>query len=337
MTYIALVSSTPLTSDSAAFAVGPWDRRTGTSVGHYHVLSRLGGGAQGVVYLARDTELNRLVALKFFLPRDHQDQEFKDRIVREARAAAAAVHPHICSIYAIGSTSDGEVFIVMPYCAGQTLKHTLQKGRLDVQEAVQIAVEIADALGAAHAEGVVHRDIKPSNLMVTPNGVAILDFGCAQYTDAERVSFAGEFVGTAAYMSPEQSRGERVDARSDVWSTGVVLYEMLTGVAPFEGSHSEALVHAIRHETPAPLSHYVSDIPPELDALVMRALRKDVRERVQSAQALAGALRRVQERTWTMQPAFVARAFGFFDQLRWRWIGMLPARAAMFGRSITTS
>ena len=316
----------PMTPITSAISAGPWDHRTGSYVSHYHVLSRIGGGAQGVVYLARDTELNRLVALKFWLPVDDRDEDAMGRFVREARAAAAAMHPHICAIHGIESAPDGQVFIVMAYCGGQTLKQVLQGGRLDPREAVEFAAQIAEALAAAHAEGVVHRDIKPSNLMLTANGVSILDFGCAQYTDWSRTSASGELVGTAAYMSPEQSRGEEVDARTDVWSTGIVLYEMLAGTAPFEGSHPEALVHAIRHDAPRPLSHFVQGIPWELETLVMAALRKDLRERVQTASDLANGLRRIQQIAWTRQPTRLARALTFLKQSRSRLMDSVPAR-----------
>ena len=316
-----------MTPNTSTINAGPWDHRTGSYVGHYHVLSRIGGGAQGVVYLARDSELNRLVALKFWLPADDRDEGAMERFVREARSAAAAMHPHICAIHSIESTPDGQVFIVMAYCGGQTLKQVLQAGRLDAQEAVEIAAQIAEALAAAHAEGVVHRDIKPSNVMLTTNGVSILDFGCAQYTDWSRSGVSGELVGTAAYMSPEQSRGEPVDARTDVWSTGIVLYEMLAGGAPFEGSHPEALVHAIRHDAPPPLSRHVQGIPWELETLVMRALRKDLTERVQTASDLASALRRIQQ-TATRQPTRLARALAFLKQSRSRLLDSVPARAS---------
>ena len=222
----------------------------GTTVSHYSVLSRLGGGAQGRVYLAHDTRSDRLVALKFLLPQCGEDDLAVERFIREAKAGSAATHPNICSVYGLESTSDGQLFIAMSYCEGQTLKQRLERGALPLEEAVAIAVQMADGLAAAHAHGVVHRDVKPGNLIVTPDGIKILDFGLARLAESLQLTFESAPCGTAAYMSPEQSRGDQVDARSDVWAVGVVLYEMIAGEAPFRGSHSDAVVYAIRHDQP---------------------------------------------------------------------------------------
>ncbi len=294
------------------------DRLVGTSVSHYSVLSRLGGGAQGRVYLADDTSSNRRVALKFLLPQCCQDDVAVERFVREAKAGSAATHPNICSVYGLESTSDGQLFIAMSYCEGRTLKQRLEHGPLPVEEAVAIAVEMADGLAAAHMHGVIHRDIKPGNLMMTPDGIKILDFGLARLDDSLQLTFESTPCGTAAYMSPEQSRGEQADARSDVWSTGVVLYEMIAGQGPFKRSHPDAVVYAIRHDAPGPLASRFRGISSELEAVVMRCLRKDARERFQSAADLARALRRVQQHESTAHPGWWTRTMATLAQSR-RW------------------
>jgi len=183
----------------------------------------------GVVYLAKDTKLERTVALKFLPPRWMHDEGAKQRFVREAQAASATNHRNICIIHDIGQTDDGQLFIVMAYYDGQTLKQKLERGPLPIPEALEIATEVAEGLAKAHAQGVVHRDIKPGNLIVTDDGVKILDFGLAKLADAAlKLTVEGSTLGTVAYMSPEQARGEEADERSDIWALGVVLYEMLT-------------------------------------------------------------------------------------------------------------
>jgi serine/threonine-protein kinase len=301
-----------------------FDRLVGTAVSHYAVLSRLGVGAQGRVYLARDNRNDRLVALKFLLTQYCQDDLAVERFVREAKAGSAAAHPNICRVYGLESTSDGHLFIAMSYCEGRTLKQRLESGALPVEEAVTIAMQLADGLAAAHAHGVVHRDIKPGNLVMTTDGIKILDFGLARLADSLQLTFESAPCGTAAYMSPEQSRGESADARSDVWSAGVVLYQMLTGEAPFKGSHADAVVYSIRHDAPRPLRSRLRGISAELDAVVMRCLRKDVNGRFQSAAELARALRRVQPNASTIQPGWWARAIATLVHSR-RWSATIPA------------
>ena len=271
----------------------------GSSVGHYVIVSRLGGGAQGVVYKAKDSKLKRLVALKFLFPHLCDDDWARERFIREAQAGSAVEHPNVCAIHSVETTPEGHTFIVMSYYEGLTLKQTLRQSRISVDDAVDIAAQIAEGLAAAHAHGVVHRDIKPGNLMMTDYGVRILDFGLASLADSTQLTLAGSLLGTPAYMSPEQTRGEEVDARSDVWAAGAVLYEMLAGRAPFRGAYPDAVCYGIRWEAPPALTTCGCEVPVELERVVMRALSKDRSERFQSAHEMAVALRRLQGRRTT--------------------------------------
>jgi Tfp pilus assembly protein PilF len=275
----------------------------GTTVAHYEIVAKLGGGGMGVVYQARDTRLGRLVALKFLPQQWSHDENAKQRFVREAQAASATDHAHICTVHDIGSTDDGQLFIVMAYYDGQTLKQKLEAGGsrpetagagLEVDEALRIAGQIAEGLAKAHAQAVVHRDIKPGNLMLTEDGVKILDFGLAKFADSLQLTIAGSTLGTVAYMSPEQSRGEEADARSDIWAVGVVLYEMLTGELPFKGAYPEAVSYAIRNDQPAPLVGRKPEITPEIERLVFRLLEKDPAARYQNAREVARDVRLLQ-------------------------------------------
>ena len=252
----------------------------------------------GVVYLARDTKLERAVALKFLPPQWCHDAGAKQRFLREAQAASATNHRNICIIHDVEQTADGQLFIVMAHYDGPTLKQKLEQGPLAAAEAVEIAAEIAEGLAKAHSQGVVHRDIKPSNLVVTEDGVKILDFGLAKLADAAlKLTLEGSTIGTVAYMSPEQARGEEADERSDIWALGVVLYEMLTGGGPFKGSYPEAVFYAIKNEEPAPLDDTVPDLPEGIVPIVRRALAKDPAERYQNARDLCRALRHLQGRS----------------------------------------
>jgi tRNA A-37 threonylcarbamoyl transferase component Bud32/tetratricopeptide (TPR) repeat protein len=265
-----------------------------STVAHYQVLARLGSGAMGVVYKARDTKLGRLVALKFLPPEWSHDEDAKQRFVREAQAASSTDHANICTVHDIQSTDDGRLFIVMAYYEGQTLKQRLAAGPLTVQDALAVATQVADGLARAHAAGVVHRDIKPGNVILTEDAVKIVDFGLAKFADSLQLTQVGALMGTVAYMSPEQLRGHEATAQSDVWAVGVMLYEMLSGHPPFQGGYAEAISYAIRHETPAPLRLQRPEVSEEVEQLVFRALHREPGVRFTSGRELARALRQVQ-------------------------------------------
>jgi hypothetical protein len=273
------------------------DPLIGRTVAHYEILAKLGGGGMGVVYQARDSRLGRVVALKFLPSQWSHDEDAKQRFIREAQAASATEHRNICTIHDVGTTDDGQLFIVMAYYEGQTLKQRLAAGALPVDEALDIATQVADGLARAHGQGVVHRDIKPGNLILADDGVRIVDFGLATFADALQLTIAGSTLGTAAYMSPEQVRGEAADAGTDVWATGVILYQMLTGHVPFRGTYAEAIAYAIRHDAPLPLRGSRPEVPEEVEQLVFRALHKDTAVRFQSGRELARALRQVRGQT----------------------------------------
>ena len=267
------------------------DPLVGRTIAQYEIVARRGGGGMGVVYEARDTKLGRRVALKFLPPQWSHDEPAKQRFVREAQAASATDHPNICTIHDVGTSDDGQLFIVMAYYEGETLKARLARGPLPLQEALDIATQVADGLARAHANGVVHRDIKPGNLILTEDGVRIVDFGLATFADALQLTIPGSTLGTAAYMSPEQARGEPADARADVWAVGIILYEMLAGHVPFQGAYAEAIAYAIRNDAPAPLRATRPEVPEEVEQLIFRALHKDPAIRFQNGRELARALR----------------------------------------------
>ena len=256
-------------------------------VGRYRVLERVAGGGMGVVYRAEDGQLGRSVALKFLQPRLDAGDSAAERFRREARTVAALEHPNICTVHEIGETADGQLFIAMPLYEGETLQRRIAGGPLAVDEAVAIALQIVHGLAKAHGAGVVHRDVKPSNVFVTADGmVKLLDFGIAKLMGAALTTTGAGPLGTVAYMSPEQARGDAVDARSDLWSLGVVLYEMLAGRPPFAGDNSIVVLDAIQHERYAPLAEHRPDVPPAIVKIVDRALTRALDARYQSAQAL---------------------------------------------------
>ncbi|MFT5144884.1 MAG: serine/threonine protein kinase, partial [Thalassolituus oleivorans] len=265
---------------------------TGTTISHYRIVKELGKGGMGVVYKAEDTKLDRTVALKLLAPHMLSSESDRARFYREARAAAALHHPNIATIFEIDETGDGSPFIAMEYVDGAQLDDGLKLKPLPVDEAIAIAVQIAEALKAAHDGGIVHRDIKSANIMLTKDGVAkVLDFGLAKTDASTKLTQMGSTVGTIAYMSPEQARGEEVDHRTDLWSLGTVLYEMLTGQLPFPGAYEQAVVYGILNAEAEPVTSLRTAVGAEVELIVQKCLRKERDHRYQSAADLLADLK----------------------------------------------
>ena len=263
----------------------------GSKLGPYEIVSQLGAGGMGVVYQAHDPRLDRHVAIKLLPPDLTRDEIAKQRFLQEAKAASALDHPNICTIHEINETEDGQLYLVMAHYEGETLKDRIAKGPLKLDDAIDIATQVGEGLAEAHGAGIVHRDIKPANLLVTKTGVVkILDFGLAKLAGSEGVTQTGTTVGTVAYMSPEQARGQEVDHRTDIWSLGVVLYEMLAGTPPFQGETLAAVVHATLEHRQPPLSGASSPV----QGAVTRALSKDKAHRYQAVADLLTELRALQ-------------------------------------------
>jgi serine/threonine protein kinase/tetratricopeptide (TPR) repeat protein len=271
----------------------------GKVISHYKILERLGGGGMGMVYKAEDTRLKRTVALKFLPPELTRDLEAKERFIHEAQAASALQHANICVVYDVDETADGQMFISMEYLEGQTLKKMIERGPLELDQAMRYAIQIAQGLIDSHAHGIIHRDIKPANVMVTSHDVAkIVDFGLAKLSGRTMLTKTGSTVGTAAYMSPEQARGETADHRTDIWAMGVVLYEMLTGRHPFTGDYEEAVTYRILNEDPEFVTKIRPEVPIRLDHIIERAIAKDPARRYQTVDELCADLEAVsRERT----------------------------------------
>src|SRR5262249_11515910 len=277
----------------------------GTKLGPYRIVAPAGAGGMGEVYKGADTRLNRTVAIKVLPEHFSQDPEMKQRFEREAQTIAAMNHPHICTLYDVGQ-QDGTEFLVMEYLEGETLDTRISRGPLPLDEALKVAIEIADALDKAHAQGVTHRDLKPGNVMLTTSGAKLLDFGLAklkqQTTSPDTPAPAGAntttpgtIMGTMQYMAPEQLEGKEADARTDIFAFGALLYEMASGKKAFEGKSKAHLIAAIVSVDPEPLSKQQPEIPPALDFLVKRCLEKDPEDRLQTAWDLLSHLNWIME------------------------------------------
>jgi len=249
---------------------------TEKTIAHYEILEKIGQGGMGIVYKANDTKLDRLVALKF-LPKELTfNPEAKERFIQEARAAAALDHPNICTVYEINETDDGQTYISMAYIEGQSLREKIRYGIMKIEEAFDIAIQIAEGLQEAHRKGIIHRDIKPGNIMITEKGQAkVTDFGLAKLEWGADLTKTASIMGTVAYMSPEQAKAEKVDQRTDIWSLGVVLYEMLTGTLPFIGERDQSTLYAILHEDLKPLRSLRKELPETLEKVAKKALAKN--------------------------------------------------------------
>jgi len=256
----------------------------------YEILEEIGKGGMGIVYKAKDTKLDRVVALKFLPAELTQDVEFRERFIQEAKTAAALNHPNISIIHEIDE-DEGQTFIAMEYIGGKSLKEKIKSGFLSLDQTVDIAAQVASGLREAHSRGIVHRDIKPANIMLTEKGQAkIVDFGIAKLAGKMEITRAGATIGTVAYMSPEQAKGEKVDLRSDIWSLGVVLYEMLTGQLPFKGDHDQSVIYSILNEEPRSPKELREDLPDSMSALIGRTLQKNPSDRFPSADDFLNAL-----------------------------------------------
>jgi len=264
----------------------------GIFAGRYQIIEELGKGGMGLVYKAEDTKLKRTVALKFLPTELTRDESAKKRFIREAQAASALDHPNVCTIFEINETDDKRMFISMACYEGESLKEKIDRGPLDIDEAVDIASQIAKGLDKAHKKGIIHRDIKPANIMITEDGVAkIVDFGLAKLAGQVGLSRPDAILGTVAYMSPEQACGEEVDHRTDIWSLGVVLFQMLSGQLPFKGERPETMIHSILKEEPEPIISLRLAVPAHIKEALDKALEKDPSKRYQDAQAFVKDLK----------------------------------------------
>lgn len=264
----------------------------GKTVSHYRIWEKIGQGGMGVVYKAEDTILRRFVALKFLAPAAAGDASLRARFFREAQAAGSLNHPNICSVYGIEEL-DQSVFIVMAFLDGEPLNRLVPRG-LPLARALSYALDIGDGLHEAHAHGIVHRDIKSANIIITSKGRAVItDFGLAMLSDRSRITRTGTTLGTINYMSPEQALGKRVDLRTDIWSLGVVLHEMVAGEYPFSGTNMQTILTSILKDQPRPIHPAKAGVPPELDRILSKALAKDANDRYQHVDDLLVDLRAV--------------------------------------------
>jgi len=322
--------STPIDSLTKTIQIPAHALSKGTLIaGKYRIVDEIGRGGMGIVYKAEDIVLQRTVALKFLPAQWTADPEARERFVHEARAASALDHSNICNIHEIGEAADDRMYIAMAFYEGKSLREKIKQGLLKQEEALDIAVQAATGLAKAHQKGIVHRDIKPANMIITSDGVVkILDFGLAKLAGQIKLTREGTTVGTVAYMSPEQAKGEAVDQRTDIWSLGVVLYEMLSGILPFKGDYERTLIHSVLNQEPERLGGRRKDLPAGLENIVFKALSKDPIDRYQSMDELVEDLQSV---VAGLQPV---RASSMF--LRGRFLGLKKVFAypAMAGISI---
>jgi serine/threonine-protein kinase len=275
------------------FEIRQKDLSRGTTFANrYEIIEELGRGGMGVVYKAKDSRLKRNVALKFLSFDLTRDPEAKERFIQEAQAAAVLNHPHITTIYEVDE-DENQTFIAMEYIKGQSLKNKLKRGPLGIDEAMDIGGQVAEGLHEAHEKGIIHRDIKPANILLTEKGQAkITDFGLAKLSWGVDLTKTSTIMGTAAYMSPEQAKGEEIDHRTDIWSLGTMLYEMLTGKRPFQRSHEQALIYSILHDDPKPISSFRPDIPKHLEQVVDKSLKKDLDLRFQNVKEFMQSMKK---------------------------------------------
>ncbi|MFC2084407.1 protein kinase [Bacteroidota bacterium] len=274
------------------------------TISHYKILEKIGSGGMGVVYKAQDLKLDRFVALKFLPPTFSLDDEAKQRFIHEAKAASSLEHPNICNIHEIDETekspdaAGGQLFIAMAFYEGETLKNKIEKGPLKIDEAINIVTQVAEGLNKAHQKNIIHRDIKPANIFITDDGIVkILDFGLSKVTGQTQLTQMGSTIGTAAYMSPEQARGEKVDHRTDIWSIGVSLYEMIIGQPPFKGEYEQSLIYTILNEQPEPVTSLRTGISMELERIINKCLEKKPSDRYQHVDEFITDLRRIKKVT----------------------------------------
>ncbi len=268
----------------------------GKTISHYKILEKLGEGGMGDVYKAEDTNLDRIVALKFLPLETTRDKDMKTRFIHEAKAASSLQHHNIYTIHEIDETDEGQLFIVMDCYEGKTIEEKIKQSPIEIDEAIDITIQIAQGLDKAHKKKIFHRDIKSANIIVTTDGVVkIVDFGIAKLAGQTRVTKDGTSLGTASYMSPEQTLGKEVDHRTDIWSVGVILYEMLTGLTPFQGDYEQAVVYSIMNEEPKPLTGLRTGIPLQLEQIVNKALAKEPKERYQHLDELIVDLNHVKK------------------------------------------
>ncbi len=263
----------------------------GTRVSHYKIIEKLGGGGMGIVYKAQDLNLDRFVALKFLPPSFSSDEETKQRFIHEAKAASSLQHQNICTIHEIDETDDEQLFICMDCYEGETLSKKIKSGLLKIDEAVEISVSVSKGLSAAHEKGIIHRDIKPANIFITDrNEVKILDFGLAKSSAYTKITRMDSTKGTITYISPEQAQGKEATHQSDIWSLGVVMYEMLTGQLPFKGDVDQVIIYSILDKEPEKITSLNPEIPLELENIVSKALEKNLDLRYQNIEEMLADL-----------------------------------------------